>query len=103
MSNGGATGTAVSFESPHLNRLGGRHVKWKSVICLGVDLVQAIQQKNKLDQIPVYRASPQAIGCSLAESAEGDSSRVWLRREGSIQGCNGPSCTVTRNLHQYQP
>jgi hypothetical protein len=66
MLNGGAAGTAVSFESPHLNRLGGRHVKWKSVICLRVDLmsesVQAIQQKNGFDRIPVYRATSQAIG-----------------------------------------
>jgi quinolinate synthase len=58
-----------------------------SVICLGVDFmsesVQAILQKNGLDRIAVYRATSQAIGCSLAESAEGDSYRAWLQQEAS--------------------
>jgi quinolinate synthase len=58
-----------------------------SVVCLGVDFmsesVQAILQKNGLDQIPVYRATSQAIGCSLAESAEGDAYRAWLQQESS--------------------
>jgi quinolinate synthase len=56
-----------------------------SVICLGVDFmsesVQAILQKNGLEHVPVYRATPQAIGCSLAESAEGDAYRAWLQKE----------------------
>lgn len=56
-----------------------------SVVCLGVDFmsesVQAILQKNGLEHIPVYRATPQAIGCSLAESAEGDAYRAWLQQE----------------------
>jgi quinolinate synthase len=55
------------------------------VVCLGVDFmsesVQAILQKNGLEHIPVYRATPQAIGCSLAESAEGDTYRAWLQME----------------------
>jgi quinolinate synthase len=58
-----------------------------SVVCLGVDFmsesVQAILQKNGLDGIPVYRATPQAIGCSLAESAEGNAYRAWLQQEAS--------------------
>lgn len=56
-----------------------------SVICLGVDFmsesVQTILHKNGLENIPVYRATPQAIGCSLAESAEGDEYRAWLQKE----------------------
>jgi quinolinate synthase len=58
-----------------------------SVVCLGVDFmsesVQAILQKNGLDRIPVYRATPQPIGCSLAESAEGTAYRAWLQQEAS--------------------
>jgi quinolinate synthase len=57
----------------------------KSVICLGVDFmsesVQAILSKNGLSQIPVYRATSRSIGCSLAESAEGDTYRGWLQQE----------------------
>mmetsp|Transcript_32433 Transcript_32433/g.54283 ORF Transcript_32433/g.54283 Transcript_32433/m.54283 type:complete len:596 (-) Transcript_32433:139-1926(-) len=56
-----------------------------SVVCLGVDFmsesVQAILHKNGLEQVPVYRATPQKIGCSLAESAEGDAYRAWLQQE----------------------
>ncbi|KAG7350122.1 quinolinate synthetase A protein [Nitzschia inconspicua] len=57
-----------------------------SVICLGVDFmsesVQAILHKNQLlRHVPVYRATPQAIGCSLAESAEGTAYRAWLQQE----------------------
>jgi quinolinate synthase len=56
-----------------------------AVACLGVDFmsesVSAILSKNSFDHIPVYRARSQAIGCSLAESAEGDSYRGWLQKE----------------------
>lgn len=57
------------------------------VICLGVDFmsesVQAILHKNGFPQVPVYRATAQHIGCSLAESAEGDAYRAWLQKESS--------------------
>lgn len=56
-----------------------------SVACLGVDFmsesVAAILKKNDFGHIPVYRATSRAIGCSLAESAEGDSYRAWLQTE----------------------
>jgi quinolinate synthase len=59
-----------------------------SVVCLGVDFmsesVQAILGKNELAHIPVYRATAAHIGCSLAESAEGDMYRAWLQQEGSV-------------------
>jgi quinolinate synthase len=54
----------------------------QAVVCLGVDFmsesVQAIMDRNGHGSVPVYRATPQAIGCSLAESAERDSYRAWL-------------------------
>eukprot|EP00934_Nitzschia_sp_Nitz4_P003051 Nitzschia sp. Nitz4//scaffold237_size30108//18276//20050//NITZ4_007993-RA/size30108-augustus-gene-0.1-mRNA-1//-1//CDS//3329543509//3041//frame0 len=57
----------------------------ESVICLGVDFmaesVQAILQKNGFQDVPVYRATSRAIGCSLAESAEGELYRAWLQQE----------------------
>jgi quinolinate synthase len=55
------------------------------IVCLGVDFmsesVQAILSKNGFHDIPVYRATSKAIGCSLAESAEGDTYRAWLQHE----------------------
>jgi quinolinate synthase len=54
-----------------------------SVACLGVDFmsesVRAIMDRNGFEHIPIYRATSDAIGCSLAESAEGDSYRAWLQ------------------------
>lgn len=56
----------------------------ESVVCLGVDFmsesVQAILAKNGFDKTPVYRATHKAIGCSLAESAEGELYKAWLAR-----------------------
>ena len=53
-----------------------------AVACLGVDFmsesVSAIMGRNGFGHVPVYRATPAAIGCSLAESAERDSYRAWL-------------------------
>jgi len=53
-----------------------------AVACLGVDFmsesVSAIMNRNGYGDVPVYRATPAAIGCSLAESAERDSYRAWL-------------------------
>ena len=53
-----------------------------AVACLGVDFmsesVSAIMDRNGFGNVPVYRATPAAIGCSLAESAERDSYRAWL-------------------------
>ena len=61
------------------------HGVQSGVVCLGVDFmsesVQAIMSKNGLSHIPVYRATSQHIGCSLAESAEGDAYRAWLQQE----------------------
>jgi quinolinate synthase len=63
-----------------------------SVVCLGVDFmaesVQAILSKNNLSDIPVYRATSQPIGCSLAESAEGDMYRAWLQHESAVSSAN---------------
>ncbi len=57
----------------------------EAVICLGVDFmaesVQAILNKNECSHVPVYRATAKHIGCSLAESAEGDAYRAWLQQE----------------------
>jgi len=55
-----------------------------AVLCLGVDFmsesVAAIMGKNGFGHVPVYRATHKHIGCSLAESAEGDSYRAWLAK-----------------------
>ncbi|KAL9189407.1 hypothetical protein ACHAXT_009082 [Thalassiosira profunda] len=55
-----------------------------AVICLGVDFmsesVNAIMGKNGFAHVPVYRAAVKHIGCSLAESAEGDSYKAWLSK-----------------------
>mmetsp|Transcript_36399 Transcript_36399/g.76416 ORF Transcript_36399/g.76416 Transcript_36399/m.76416 type:complete len:626 (+) Transcript_36399:110-1987(+) len=55
-----------------------------SIICLGVDFmsesVSAIMSKNGYGHVPVYRATTKHIGCSLAESAEGDNYRAWLNK-----------------------
>ena len=59
--------------------------KVEGVICLGVDFmaesVQAILSKNECSHVPVYRATARHIGCSLAESAEGDAYKAWLQKE----------------------
>lgn len=56
----------------------------ESVICLGVDFmsesVQAILGKNGHENVPVYRATDRHIGCSLAESAEGELYKAWLHK-----------------------
>ena len=55
-----------------------------AVICLGVDFmsesVSAIMGKNGHANVPVYRATTKHIGCSLAESAEGDNYKAWLTK-----------------------
>jgi len=55
-----------------------------SIICLGVDFmsesVSAIMGKNGHATTPVYRATQNHIGCSLAESAEGDAYKAWLTK-----------------------
>lgn len=55
-----------------------------SIACLGVDFmsesVATIMARNGFGHIPVYRATSQHIGCSLAESAERDSYRAWLKK-----------------------
>jgi quinolinate synthase len=56
----------------------------ESVVCLGVDFmsesVQAILAKNGFGSTPVYRATQKEIGCSLAESAEGELYKAWLHK-----------------------
>jgi len=42
--------------------------------------VAAIMGKNGFGHVPVYRATHKHIGCSLAESAEGDAYRAWLAK-----------------------
>ena len=58
-----------------------------AIACLGVDFmsesVQAILGKNGYEHVPVYRATPNKIGCSLAESAERDGYRAWLQQQGA--------------------
>jgi quinolinate synthase len=74
----------------------------EGVICLGVDFmaesVQAILQKNQCD-VPVYRATAQHIGCSLAESAEGDAYRAWLQQESSKSGSSSDPNNPNHNYH----
>jgi quinolinate synthase len=74
----------------------------EGVICLGVDFmaesVQAILQKNDC-HVPVYRATAQSIGCSLAESAEGDAYRGWLQQESSRGGTNNNNNNNNNTLH----
>lgn len=59
----------------------------ESIICLGVDFmsesVSAILGKNGFSNIPVYRATHKHIGCSLAESAEGQNYKAWLNKSAS--------------------
>lgn len=58
-----------------------------AVICLGVDFmsesVSAIMSRNGHGDVPVYRATQRHIGCSLAESAEGESYKAWLTKSAS--------------------
>lgn len=58
-----------------------------SIICLGVDFmsesVSTIMGKNGHGHVPVYRATTKHIGCSLAESAEGDNYKAWLTKAAS--------------------
>jgi quinolinate synthase len=55
----------------------------EAIACLGVDFmaesVSAIMERNGFGHIPVYRATIDPIGCSLAESAERDTYRAWLK------------------------
>ena len=55
-----------------------------SIACLGVDFmsesVATIMNRSGFGHIPVYRATAEHIGCSLAESAENDSYRAWLQK-----------------------
>ncbi len=59
----------------------------ESIICLGVDFmsesVSAILGKNGFSNTPVYRATHKHIGCSLAESAEGQNYKAWLNKSAS--------------------
>ncbi len=59
----------------------------ESIICLGVDFmsesVSAILGKNGFSSTPVYRATHKHIGCSLAESAEGQNYKAWLNKSAS--------------------
>lgn len=68
-----------------------------SIICLGVDFmsesVSAIMGRNGYPHVPVYRATTKHIGCSLAESAEGDNYKAWLYKSagGGGGGAAAPS------------
>ncbi|GAX29625.1 quinolinate synthase [Fistulifera solaris] len=57
----------------------------EQIACLGVDFmsesVQSILHKNGFEHVPVYRATANKIGCSLAESAERAVYRAWLEKE----------------------
>jgi len=58
-----------------------------SIACLGVDFmaesVSAILERNGYGHVPVYRSTPQSIGCSLAASAETETYEAWLRQAAS--------------------
>ncbi|KAL7429426.1 hypothetical protein ACHAXH_002040, partial [Discostella pseudostelligera] len=67
-----------------------------SIICLGVDFmsesVSAIMGRNGYPHVPVYRATTKHIGCSLAESAEGDNYKAWLYKSaGGVGGAMASS------------
>jgi len=65
----------------------------KSIACLGVDFmaesVSAILERSGHGDVPVYRADPRAIGCSLAESAERPAYRAWLQNALKQNNPNG--------------
>lgn len=50
----------------------------------GVDFmaesVRAMLDTSGFETVPVYRLSEKAIGCSLAEAAEGKEYRAWLEK-----------------------
>jgi quinolinate synthase len=56
----------------------------RAIIVLGVDFmaenVRAMLDAGGYSQVPVYRVASQAIGCSLAESAEVPTYRAYLER-----------------------
>ena len=87
----GRVGTADSLKMGDMAVKMCREDNVQAIACLGVDFmaesVAAILEKNGFGHVPVYRATPTAIGCSLAESAERDSYRAWLKR-GSQQQQN---------------
>jgi|Dee2metaT_14_FD_contig_31_5993451_length_1784_multi_8_in_0_out_0_1 quinolinate synthase len=55
-----------------------------AIACLGVDFmaesVKATLDKEGLTHVPVYRLAQEAIGCSLAESAESPAYHAWLNK-----------------------
>jgi quinolinate synthase len=54
----------------------------KTIVVLGVDFMsenaRAVLDAAGHTEVDVYRVASEAIGCSLAESAEGDAYRTWL-------------------------
>jgi quinolinate synthase len=42
--------------------------------------VRAMLDTSGFETVPVYRLSEKAIGCSLAEAAEGKEYRAWLEK-----------------------
>jgi len=65
----------------------------RAIVVLGVDFmaenVRAVLDSAGYSKVPVYRAVEPAIGCSLAESAQGPEYRSWL----------GNARTSPRSLH----
>jgi len=55
-----------------------------AIACLGVDFmaesVRAMLDTSGYASVPVYRLAEKAIGCSLAEAAEGAEYRAWLEK-----------------------
>lgn len=62
----------------------------KAVFVLGVDFmsenVRAVMDHAGFGHVPVYRLATDAIGCSLAESAQGPAYKAWLEK--AAQGDN---------------
>jgi quinolinate synthase len=75
-----------------------------AIICLGVDFmsesVSAIMGRNGYKNVPVYRATTKPIGCSLAESAEGDNYKAWLYKSAGGGGGGGSGEAEGTKKHQ---
>ncbi len=76
----------------------------KAIICLGVDFmsesVSAIMGRNGYPHVPVYRATTKHIGCSLAESAEGDNYKAWLYKSAMGESTGGAAATAMASSSQ---
>ena len=54
--------------------------------------VKATLDKEGLTHVPVYRLAQEAIGCSLAESAESPAYHAWLNKAAAKASSEGVRC-----------